>query len=57
MNKFICAGSIVMDNERNKTGRVIVVDPVSKFAVIRGNNSYWTQWFRYLEVTSYREVE
>lgn len=54
---YICAGLIVRDTNTDKIGKVIVTDPVSKFAVVRDEHSYWTQWFRNLEVASYKEVE
>lgn len=57
MNKFICEGSLIRNIKTDRAGKVIAIDPVSRFAVVKDNNGYRTEWFKNIEVTSYKEVE
>ena len=57
MNKLILTGALVKNVQTNRIGKVIVTDPVSKFAVVQDDRGYHTEWFKDLEVTSYKEVE
>lgn len=56
-NIYVCAGLIVRDTNKDKVGRVVVVDRKTKLAIVQDERSYWTQGFGNLEVASYREVE
>lgn len=56
MNKFICAGTIVVNKNTNKLGTVVLVDKERRIAVMRRGTGFWTDNTKNLKVVSYKEV-
>lgn len=57
MNKFMCAGTYVINKLSNKGGKVIAVDKKNGIVIVKSLQNYWSDYTKNLEVISYAGVE